>query len=123
VLVGALLVAFISAVNPTTAFESRTWNAGVGSLLVGAIFPLFLLVALNGVLVRLAPRLAFRRGELLVVYGMLTVSVGYLIWGGMPFLLSTTTYPFYMATPGNDWEHRVWPHIPQWLQVATPEAV
>jgi hypothetical protein len=123
VVIGAVLAGVIAAINPITAFESGTWNAGVGSLLVGALFPLFLLVALNGALIRWVPRWAFARGELLVIYGMLTVSVGFLIWGGLPFLLSTTVFPFYMATPGNDWEHRVWQHIPDWLRVSSLDAV
>jgi len=123
VIVGGACVAALALINPQTAFVSRTWHTGVGSLLQSAVFALFLLVAINGWLARHARRLAFSRGELLVIYGMLIVSVGFTVWGGMPFLVSTTAYPFYFATPGNDWEHRVWQYIPDWLRLSSPEAV
>jgi len=123
VIVGAICVAALAVINPYPAFVTRTWHTGVGSLLQSAVFVLFLLVAINGLLVKKAPRLAFRRGELLVIYGMMIVSVGFTVWGGMPFLLSTTAFPSYFASPGNDWEHRVLPYIPDWLRLGRPEAV
>ena len=123
IMVGAASVALLAAVNPYLAFVARTWSVGDGSLLNSAVFVLFLLVAANTVLVRLMPERALQRGELLVVYSMMIVSVGFLFTGGMPYLVSATTFPFYMATPGNDWEHLIWPYIPGWLSVADPEAV
>jgi len=123
ILVGTLGVALLAAVNPHLAFVARTWSVGDGSLLNSAVFVLFLLVAMNTVLARVRPEQAFRREELLVVYGMLIVSVGFLFTGGMPYMVSATTFPFYMASPGNDWEHLIWPYIPSWLSLGTPEAV
>ncbi len=123
IFLGALSVALLAAINPHLAFVARTWSVGDGSLLNSAVFILFLLVAANGALARLRPNSALRRGELLVVYGMLIVSVGYLFVGGMPYLVSVTTYPFYMASPGNEWEHLIWPYVPAWLSVSTSEAV
>jgi len=123
VVVGGACVSLLAIINPELAFVSRTWNTGVGSLLQSAIFVLFMLVALNGVLLRRAPRLAFSRGELLVIYGMLIVSVGFTIWGGMPFILSGINYPFYFDTPSYDWEHRIFQYIPTWLRPTTNAAI
>lgn len=123
VLIGAAGVAAFSLANPYLAFDLNTWSAGSGSLLGGPIQALFLLVLLNGALLRWRPRWALKTTELLVVYAMLVVSVGWLIQGGLPFWVSYTVYPFYMATPGNDWQHLIWPHIPAWLQLSRPEAV
>ncbi len=123
ILLGALSVALLAAINPHLAFVSRTWSVGDGSLLNSAVFILFLLVAANGVIARLWPGRALHRSELLVVYGMLIVSVGYLFVGGMPYLVSVTTFPFYMASPGNEWEHLILPYVPAWLSLGSSEAV
>jgi len=54
---------------------------------------------------------------------MLIVSVGFLRQGGMPYLVASTTYPFYMASPANSWETLILPHIPLWLRVGSTDAV
>ncbi len=123
VLVGAAMVALLAAINPYLAFVSRTWSVGSGSLLNSPVFILFLLVVVNTLLVRLWPGRAFTRGELLTAYGMLIVSIGLAMQGGLPYVVSATTYPFYMATPSNAWEHMVWPYVPLFLRLSTPEAV
>jgi len=123
VLVGAASVALLAAVNPYLAFVTRTWSVGSGSLLGSPIVVLFLLLVVNGFLLRRWPGGAFRREEMLVVYGMLIVSVGLAMQGGMPYIVSATTYPFYRASPANQWEHMIWPHIPTWLRLQDMAAV
>ena len=117
VLVGAGAVALLGTINPYLAFVSRTWDVGSGSLLNSTVFVLFLLVLLNTALVRVWPERAFARGELLTIYGMLIVSVGLAMQGGLPYIVSATTYPFYMATPENGWEHMIWPYAPLFLRL------
>ena len=43
---------------------------------------------------------------------MLIVSIGLAMQGGIPYIVSATTYPFYMATPENGWQHAMWPVHP-----------
>jgi len=123
ILLGTLSVATLALINPYLAFISRTWNVGEGSLLRGPLVVLFLFVLLNGLLLRLWPGRAFTRGELLVVYGMLIISIGFVETGGLPYMVSATTYPFYMAQPANQWQYLIWPHIPVWLRLSRPESV
>jgi hypothetical protein len=123
VLLGALSGALLGYVNPYLAFVARTWSVGSGSLLGGPVVALFGLVALNGLLARFWPARAFRRGELLIAYAMLILSAGLTMQGGMPYIVSATTYPFYMASPSNNWENLMWPHIPPWLRLAHLESV
>ena len=123
VLLGVMAVAFLAIVNPYLAFVSRTWSVGSGGLLGSTLVVLFGLVLFNGLLLRLAPRLAFSRGELLVVYGMLIISVGLIMQGGLPYIVASTVYPFHMATPENGWEHMILPHIPLWLRPHRLEVV
>jgi hypothetical protein len=123
VLLGAFSGALLVYVNPYLAFVSRAWSVGSGSLMSSPVVVLFALVLLNGLLVRFWPGRAFSRGELLVVYGMLIVSVGLAMQGGMPYIVSATTYPFYMESPSNNWERLVWPHVPAWLRLTHLESV
>src|SRR5437899_1403996 len=46
------------------------------SLFANAVFILFVLVGLNALCLRFAPRLAFSQGELLTLYTMLAISTG-----------------------------------------------
>jgi hypothetical protein len=123
VIIGAIAVATLGFINPYLAFVSRTWNVGSGSLLNSPVFVLFLLVAANSVIIRLWPGRSFTRGELLVVYGMMIVSVGLAMQGGLPYIVSSTTFPFYRASPGNQWEHLVLPYIPLFLRLNNIEYV
>ncbi len=123
VLVGGISGALLAAINPYLAFVRRTWDVGSGSLLSGPVVILFALVVVNGLLIRLLRRRAFSRGELLVVYGMLIVSAGLTMQGGLPYIVSATVYPFYMATPENAWEHMILPHVPLWLRLTNLEVV
>ncbi len=123
ILIGAVSVATLALINPYLSYVSRSWNVGEGSLLRGPLVVLFLFVLLNGLLLRRWPGRAFSRGELLVIYGMLIVSIGFVETGGMPYMVSATTYPFYMAQPSNQWQNLIWPHVPVWLRLSRPEAV
>jgi len=123
VVIGAVAVATLGLINPYLAFVNRTWNVGSGSLLNSTVFVLFLLVALNTLLIRVWPGRSFTRGELLVVYGMLIVSVGLAMQGGLPYIVSVTTFPFYRASPGNQWEHLILPYIPLFMRLNSLEYV
>jgi len=115
--VGALTVAVLSFLCPYLGAVSETWDPGGSALPVTAVVALFALVALNGALLRLSPRWGLTRLELLVVYGMVIMVVQLPYKGTIPFITGTTTWPFYGATPANDWEHRIWPYIPTVFQL------
>jgi len=122
VVLGSLIIALFAVVNPYGSFVKKTWSVGSGPLISSAIVVLFVLVLANGAIVRLWPERALRRAELLVVYGMVIVSVPFLSDAGGPMIVGCTPYPFYFASPSNDWEHLIWPHIPLWLRLDDPNA-
>jgi hypothetical protein len=122
-LVGAVTVAVLSLTTAYLGAVARAWDPGGSALPATAVVVLFALVLSNGLLVRLVPRSALTRTELLVTYGMVIMVAQFLYKGGMPFITGATTFPFYMATPANDWEHLLWPHIPGWLRLSDPQAV
>ncbi len=120
-LVGMLGGSALAVLNPYSDYVARTLSIGWGSLPIAVVFALFLLVTVNGLLVRLSPRRALDRRELLVAYGTMTISFP-LVRIYLPYLFGTLSYAFYRASPENDWEHLIWPHVPTWFRLATPEA-
>jgi len=122
-LIGTLTIAVLSVATPYLGAVSHTWDPGGSALPATAVVVLFTLVLVNGALARLLPGRAMTRIELLVTYGMTIMVAQFLYKGGMPFITGATTFPFYMATPANDWEHRMWPYIPDWFRPSDQQAV
>ena len=90
----------------------------------GALFLFFILVGgLNALGARLAPNLALGRRELLVVYIMLIVASAIPTMGLTEYLLPTITAGQYYATPENEWDKLILPHVPAWLAPQDWEAV
>ena len=121
-LAGTIVVAMLSFASPYLGAVSRTWDPGGSALPITAVVTLFALVLLNGLLVRLIPGRALTRVELFVIYAMVIMVVQYLYKGFVPFVTGATSWPFYMATGSNDWEHRLWPYLPVWFRPSTPQA-
>ena len=93
------------------------------SLFANAVCFLLLITGLNALYGRIVRRPALERGELLVVYVMLTISTSIVSIDFLDILVPMMTYPFQFATPENNWAKILWPHIPNWLAVSDPEAV
>lgn len=92
------------------------------SLIIGAVFSLFVLICINGLLHRLLPRWAFTQAELLFVYIMQTVSIGICGIGMMQFLITTLGNAFYYADGANDWKSLFHRAIPMHL-VPNPDVL
>ena len=89
----------------------------------GAVFLLFVLtLILNPLLKLIHPRAGLNRGELLVVYVMMVMAspIPTLFVGKF---LSAISYPYYYATPENEWRELIHPHIPDWLMVHNVDIV
>ncbi|MFB3881565.1 MAG: DUF6785 family protein [Armatimonadota bacterium] len=121
-LVGTAVVAILSLASPYLGAVSRTWDPGGSALPITGVVTLFALVLLNGLLARLLPGRSLTRVELFVAYAMVIMVVQYLYKGFTPFVTGATTWPFYMASGSNDWEHRLWPYLPVWFRPSTQQA-
>lgn len=86
------------------------------SLFANVVFALFLLVALNRLLVRFAPRLAFSQGELLTVYTMLAVSTGLAGLDGVSTISQLIPHGVFFASGVNGWGDFLH-YFPSWLIV------
>jgi hypothetical protein len=92
------------------------------SIPLGAFGGLLAVLGLNTVLRRLSPRLALARGEVLVVYVMMTTATVIASSGGIHFLVPVMLAPFYFATPENHLD-LVQPFIPKWFAPTDPQAI
>lgn len=90
----------------------------------GALFLLLLLAGLfNPLLKRLAPAWALAPGELLVIYIMMITASAVSTMGLVAYMLPLLTSPFYFATPENNWENLIQPHVPAWMVPQGTEVV
>ncbi len=86
-------------------------------LFVTPVFYLFVLVLLNALLHRFAPRWAFSAAELVVIYLMLVMSCTIATHDFIINLISLMGWARWFATPTNRWEDTLFPHLPRWLLV------
>ena len=122
VLVGTSLAMLAAVVTPYTYYLSRTWNFGWGTLPNGPVVIAFLLVALNGLFLRLRASLGFTRADVLTIYIILTMSAA-LIVVFIPYTVGLTAYPLYQAQREIGWDQFVLPHVPLWLQPSPGDTI
>jgi hypothetical protein len=93
------------------------------SLFANVVFLLLLFLIGNAALHRWWPRVAFRRGELLLIYVMLSVSSGFCGMDLIQVLMQIVAFPFYFANSQNRWENHFFQLLPTWLTVRDPAAI
>ena len=84
------------------------------SIPLGAFMGLLGVLLLNTAISRLWPRLALTRGEIIVVYAMMTTGTVIASSGGIHFLVPAIMAPYYFATPENHFA-KLHPYIPRWF--------
>lgn len=82
------------------------------------VFTLFVLTAANAILRRWMPRAALSRGELLVIYVMVSITSAVCSHNMMQVLVSMMGYPFYFQSPSNGWDRLFLDRLPHWLTVS-----
>lgn len=87
------------------------------------IFILFVLILINWLLIRFAPRLAFTQGEFIVIYIMLSLTSALQSFQMMQTLTTVMEVPFRLSTPENDWKNIFVRYIPHWLSVSNQSAL
>lgn len=93
------------------------------SIPIGAFNLLFLVVIINILLTRVLGNLALSRGELLVIYTMMTVSTVISSSGGIHFIVPTITAAFYYANSSNLWASKFHAYIPDWIAQKNEQAL
>lgn len=116
ILLAAILVIANAFLMVYRVYILRGDDPTVQSLLLNAVFVVFLLALLNSVLRRRGSRFALSQGELLTVYVLLSLGTALNGIGMLQVLPAVISYPFWHATPENRWTEFL-PHLPSWLTV------
>lgn len=125
----ALVLGF--ALIPANIFfvTGQTWLlddlTGWQSLFANTLSALLGLALLNCALERWRPAWRFGVGEMLTIYVLLGVSTGLVsvVWCLGGTLAGVISYPFWFASPSNEWESLLWPHLAPWLTVRDLEVL
>lgn len=115
-LLGACVAAFINLASPYTesvGFSNFSWSY----LPEGAAIPLLLILAVNGLLIKIRKQLGLTRGELLVIFVMALVANSTAIWL-IYFFLAAIVSPHYFVSPENEWSELLFPYLPKWLIIS-----
>ena len=122
--VGALLCGVIAVGLPYGEFVLNGTQMGLNSSTPAAFFLLFLLVALVQPLLGLVRRdWLFSRAELLSITVMMMITTAIAARGFISIAMPIMTGVFYFASPENNWEELLVPHIPTWLIPYSPPAI
>lgn len=87
------------------------------SLFVNAIFTLLVVLALNGLCARLAPRLALNRLEVLAVYAMTCMASSLASLDMIPWIFAVASAPFRLHPTNCQWDPLLLPLLPRWWVV------
>ncbi|MGI5818214.1 MAG: DUF6785 family protein [Armatimonadota bacterium] len=90
------------------------------SLFFNAVFILFVLRLLNDAVRLLSPRMALRRGELIVIYAMVTLASALCGHDLVQVVAPQIIMPYWLATPANQWEDLFFQHLPAHLTISDP---
>ncbi|MDH4179446.1 MAG: hypothetical protein OEV33_02970 [Armatimonadota bacterium] len=92
------------------------------SLFFNVVFVLFFLALGNALIHKLRPTWALNRGELIIVYVMLTTGTALAGLDGMQVLIPVMTHPFWFANPENRWD-QLFADVPSWLTVSDTDTL
>src|SRR5262245_30161708 len=103
-LIGICGVIFLCALTPYNDYHLHNTFLYGNHLPIGGLFVFAMLaMVVNPLLRRLAPRWAFRPGELLLIWAMLTCGAGLASSGLWRYLGPMVVAPAYFANSGSDW--------------------
>lgn len=114
-LIGTALIPLMCYWVEYTEIVAEGTDLAAMSLIIGAVFALFVLICINGLLGKVAPRLKFSQAELMFVYVMQTVSIGISGIGMMQFLITSLGNAFHYANEANGWQELFHHAIPRHL--------
>ena len=114
-LTGVILSIAIGVIAPYGIVFNYYW-IGFNPSSPGALFFFFVLTFLvNAIVAVLGRNVQLSKADLVMIYCMLLMAVTVPTWGLMFFLIGTLVYPFYYATPENNYVELFHDFIPSWM--------
>lgn len=93
------------------------------SLFFNAVFVLLVLTVLNIGVRRIAPKLALERGELLLIYSVLSIGSCACGHDMLQVFVPMLTWSFMHADGSNNWANVINPFLKKWLFVSGPKCL
>jgi hypothetical protein len=93
------------------------------SVFFNVVFILVMLTIVNSTIKLFAPRIAFRQGEMLTVYIMLSVASALCGHDFLEILCSYIGHLYQFARPENHWAELIEPFVPKWLVMTDPRTL
>lgn len=118
IIIGAALIPFN---NFWIMQVEGVWNTGHStclSLMWHVILNLLLLISINLLLKRFLPKYTISQGELIAIYAMLTLGASISGRDMLQILIPVMAWPFWLATPENEWAQLFHQYLPRWLTVS-----
>jgi hypothetical protein len=114
-LVGTVLAVVVNLYVFASDYVYVSSRLTFGYLPMGAMVPFAAFIMFVVPLVRLlAPRAAFTKEELVVIFAMTLVGSVFPTLSMVGFIPSVLATPYYFATPENQWTDYLLPHLPTW---------
>ena len=114
-LTGVILSIAIGVIAPYGIVFNYYW-IGFNPSSPGALFFFFVLTfVVNAIVAVLGRNVQLSKADLVMIYCMLLMAVTVPTWGLMFFLIGTLVYPFYYATPENNYVELFHDFIPSWM--------
>ena len=114
-LTGVILSIAIGVIAPYGIVFNYYW-IGFNPSSPGALFFFFVLTfVVNAIVAVLGRNVQLSKADLVMIYCMLLMAVTVPTWGLMFFLIGTLVFPFYYATPENNYVELFHDFIPSWM--------
>jgi hypothetical protein len=114
-IIGILLIPVMCYWNEYTEIVAAATDLAAMSLPIAVVFAILVLIGINALLKRHAPRYAFTQAELLFIFLMQTVSIGISGIGMVQFLNTSVGNVYHYATTENNWQTKIHPYLTPWL--------
>ncbi len=97
------------------------WNHCTAvSLYWNVVFNLLILLGVNALLKKFAPRWALTQAEFVTIYVMIAVASALAGHDTLQLGVPNLSHPWYFATDANHWAEIFHPYLPRWLTVSDP---
>ena len=123
IITGAVLAFIIGAGNIYNLMIIKGSYMALDFTTPAAIFFIFWISLLNVAFKKIAPRIVFSPAELILIYIMMIVSCSIPTMGLTLYLIPLISGASYYATPQNNWDTLVLPHLKKWMVLQDKQAI
>ena len=124
IFIAVVCIFVICAISPTNNYlTGAAWIAADQfSIGVIALLSLLIVLVINTAWRKLSPEQALKPGELVTIWCMRAIMASFPASAFVRYFPGPIAGITYLATPENEWEQLLQPHLPDWMFVSVPKA-